>query len=426
MSSTTTTTFRTIFGTWSAATSTHNIDLEAQAITGTHVALDVDVPSPPPRASASTSPSRDTTDPIDQFFGVTRTARGTQNSRHDTPARPVFFADDVEEAEEGEVAPPPYADSSELPSYAAVAEPPTLAMYLFKFGFLFPLFWFAGIIVLLSPLSAPENWEPTKTEAERQELVELLRRTEQKWAKRCLWASIILAVVVAVITGIAVAEAVEGIRREEYSSSRDAAEKLGILGAYTWQRLKGRALPRKKAFVKYQLFNPQQKEVLKKWVQFLALSGRPLCKRTIAPKIQYLCGKVLSRRYLYRHPDLTLGRAIGLDTKQARCFNYQTVQHHFELLQREIDEKNIPIQNLYNFDEIGIQLGGGRTSSGELHFFDTHDKTPRYKVNSNSLELVTILESVCTDGSAPIGPAIVLLGVKMHEEWFTDDDRKYL
>ncbi|THH14570.1 hypothetical protein EUX98_g9594 [Antrodiella citrinella] len=229
-----------------------------------------------------------------------------------------------------------------------------------------------------------------------------------------------------------VQEAVEGIQRGEYSSSRDAAEKLGIPGAYTtiWRRLKGRALPRKKAFVKYQLLNPQQEEVLKKWVQFLALSGRPLCKRTIAPKIQDLCGKVPSRRYVYRwlrrHPDLTLGRAIGLDTKRARCFNYQTVQHHFNLLQREINEKDIPIQNIYNFDEIGIQLGGGRTISGELHFFDTHGKAPRYKVNSDSLELVTILESVCADGSAPIGPAIVLPGVKMHEEWFTDDDREYL
>ena len=69
---------------------------------------------------------------------------------------------------------------------------------------MFPLFWLAGIVVLISPLSAPEGWEPTKTEAERQELIELLKKTERKWAKRCLWAFLILAVVAAIIAGVAV------------------------------------------------------------------------------------------------------------------------------------------------------------------------------------------------------------------------------
>ncbi|KAH8097010.1 hypothetical protein BXZ70DRAFT_895291 [Cristinia sonorae] len=185
-------TSRTVFGVWrpTPAPSATTVDLEAQIITGEQISF----PSPPPRVSTT-----DSTDPIDDFFGVSR--RGTQNSRHDSVARPAYFAEDADEAE---LAPPPYAEASELPSYAAVAEPPTLAMYLFKFGFLFPLFWFAGIIVLISPLNAPENWEPTKTEAERQELIELLRRTERKWAKRCLWASLILSVIAGVITAIAV------------------------------------------------------------------------------------------------------------------------------------------------------------------------------------------------------------------------------
>ena len=108
------------------------------------------------------------------------------------------------------------------PYYVAVAEPPTLAMYLFKFGFrtyflihmslhtphtrfpVFPLFWLAGAIVLLTPLNPPSGWEPSKTEAERQELLELLRRTEVKWAKRCLVAFGLLAIVVAMITLTAV------------------------------------------------------------------------------------------------------------------------------------------------------------------------------------------------------------------------------
>lgn len=208
--------FRTVFGTWSSNSTSERVDLEAQTISGTRLPL---TPTIAPLAPAAPRTSRDSmgTDPIDDFFGVSRT-HGTSDSRHDTPALPSMIEQDIEA-----IPPPPYADGGDLPSYSAVAEPPTLAMYLFKFGFctfvsfyfafdhvltviasVFPLFWIAGIIILISPLSAPENWEPTKTEAEREELIELLRRTEKKWAKRCLVAFSIFAFIVAAITLTAV------------------------------------------------------------------------------------------------------------------------------------------------------------------------------------------------------------------------------
>lgn len=63
----------------------------------------------------------------------------------------------------------------------------------------FPLFWAAGAFILVSPLRAPEDWELEKTEAERQELIAVMRRTEMKWARRCLLALVILCVAIAVI-----------------------------------------------------------------------------------------------------------------------------------------------------------------------------------------------------------------------------------
>lgn len=71
-------------------------------------------------------------------------------------------------------------------------------MYLFRFGFLFPLFWLAGALILISPLRAPEDWEVSKTEAEREELIESMRRTEMKWAKRCLVAFSLFSLVILV------------------------------------------------------------------------------------------------------------------------------------------------------------------------------------------------------------------------------------
>lgn len=60
---------------------------------------------------------------------------------------------------------------------------------------MFPLFWVAGALILLSPLRAPEDWETSKPEYERQELIESMRRAEIKWAKRCLGALFLLTVV---------------------------------------------------------------------------------------------------------------------------------------------------------------------------------------------------------------------------------------
>ena len=68
---------------------------------------------------------------------------------------------------------------------------------------MFPLFWVAGAFILLSPLSAPEDWETSKPALEREELIASMRRAEVKWARRCLAAlSVLCLVVVALVFGV--------------------------------------------------------------------------------------------------------------------------------------------------------------------------------------------------------------------------------
>jgi hypothetical protein len=116
-----------------------------------------------------------------------------------------------------------------------------------------------------------------------------------------------------------------------------------------------------------------------------------------------------------------LGRPARLDPKRAHAFNSTTVNKHFEQLQNLFDGENIPLQNVYNFDEIGIQLGGGRKGSGEQFFFGAADRS-KHKITSDDLELVTILETVCADGSSSVKPCFAFAGVKMCEEWFVDEE----
>ena len=64
-----------------------------------------------------------------------------------------------------------------------------------------------GAMILLSPLKAPADFEPSKSEAERQELVQFIRKTELKWAKRSAWALLILVVSLGIICGVIAAVA---------------------------------------------------------------------------------------------------------------------------------------------------------------------------------------------------------------------------
>lgn len=110
-----------------------DIDLEGQTVTGAHASFTL--PAATQTVHSAAAPTRtpeqndNTTDPMDDFFGITRT-RATRESRHDSyvvPSR-ISMAWDVD-------APPPYVDA-EPPAYTSSrAEPVTLAMYLFKFGF---------------------------------------------------------------------------------------------------------------------------------------------------------------------------------------------------------------------------------------------------------------------------------------------------
>ena len=120
----------TIFGLFDRP-ATPERDLEAQA--------PISAPSPvrvrAERTRHSSVDETDPVDPVDVFFGVSAThtrsrtslsLAGTRDSRHDGSRQPTLVEPEV---------PPSYEDSLEPPAYALVADQPTLAMYLFKFGF---------------------------------------------------------------------------------------------------------------------------------------------------------------------------------------------------------------------------------------------------------------------------------------------------
>ena len=82
------------------------------------------------------------------------------------------------------------------------------------------------------------------------------------------------------------------------------------------------------------------------------------------------------------------------------------VKNHFMLLAQTITTYNIKPENLYNVDEKGLQLGGGRKNLSTQFIFSKM-ACKQYALRSDSLVLVTLIEAVCVDSSA-VPPVFIL------------------
>ncbi|KAJ3817392.1 hypothetical protein F5880DRAFT_1448725, partial [Lentinula raphanica] len=58
----------------------------------------------------------------------------------------------------------------------------------------------------------------------------------------------------------------------------------------------------------------------------------------------------------------------------AQAFNSHTVNAYFEKLGEVLKERDIPWEHIYNMDEKGVQMGGGRKNSQRKYFFSRQDK----------------------------------------------------
>lgn len=129
------------------------------------------------------------------------------------------------------------------------------------------------------------------------------------------------------------------------------------------RRCRDEAAPKTKAHLAQLLLPPASEEILVDWIKFLSADSSP--------------SKSWIRRFLDRHSELKLGRGSGLDPKRAKAF--KTFQQKF--------------------------------------FFSRAD-TSKYKLKSDDLQLVTIIEAVCADGSSDIPPGFVFAGSTKFPEWF--------
>ncbi|KAF8811877.1 hypothetical protein BYT27DRAFT_7221312 [Phlegmacium glaucopus] len=129
-----------------------------------------------------------------------------------------------------------------------------------------------------------------------------------------------------------------------------------------------------------QLLSAAQERILADWAKVQARQGVPISPSTLADHASDIAG------------------CPSLEQCRANNVNHPTF--------------NIPIKNIYNMDEKGIQLGVGKHIAAIV---DRNQKNV-YNLEHGNCELVTIIETVCANGSA-LQPTVIFEGKRMNLGW---------
>ena len=101
----------------------------------------------------------------------------------------------------------------------------------------------------------------------------------------------------------------------------------------------------------------------------------------------------------HRHPELRALKPSKLDPKRAKHFNEAIISDYFDKLE-ELHSRypgGIPAEHIWNMDEKGVQMGGGRKKTSKEYYY-LKDQKQRYRISSDNLELVTIVECISAAG----------------------------
>jgi hypothetical protein len=173
---------------------------------------------------------------------------------------------------------------------------------------------------------------------------------------------------------------------------------------------------RHEAHVHEQLLSEAQEEILVKWIKVQGRRGIPMTYSSVAQSANAILGKKVGeswpKRFCKRHPDLKMKMTTGLEKARAKALNQFAINEFFDMLTNVMEEFNILPENIYNMDEKGIQLGIGAKITAMI---DRNQQTA-YSIEDGNRELVTVIETICADGSV-LHPSVIFQGQRRNSEW---------
>jgi hypothetical protein len=118
-------------------------------------------------------------------------------------------------------------------------------------------------------------------------------------------------------------------------------------------------------------------------------------------------------RFINRHPEIKSRYSRKYDYQRAKCEDPEVIQAWFRLVQNTVAKYGILVEDIYNFDETGFQMGVISTAK----VITAAEKDRTVSIQPGNREWVTAIESINSTGWV-LPPMIILKGVMHQKSWY--------
>jgi hypothetical protein len=238
---------------------------------------------------------------------------------------------------------------------------------------------------------------------------------------------------------IRIREAILAIKSGTYKSAYEAAKVLKLDKNTLYKRFTGR-LSRTEARQKQQHLTKTQEQTLLKWIKTLTASGYAPSHRIlreVATEIRtkrcrifvpgepfqhseeihpFPLGQDWVPRFVRRHPHLKIRQGRRIETQRMDGVTIPIVNSWFDAVKRVKEVYKIEEKDIYNMDETGFSIG---TLESTRIIVDSTLRT-RHQAHPGRQEWVSIVECICTDGTA-VEPLVIFKGQNVLQSWVPPD-----
>ena len=177
---------------------------------------------------------------------------------------------------------------------------------------------------------------------------------------------------------------------------------------------------------------PEEEEVVLEFALEIASRGWPLEKERIKAHVDNICRARLGDafpgngvglnwvdRFLKHHSNhIRTYRAHPLEVLRGRAVNEYTHQHYFEILKHILDtgDDRGPLlpENIYGSDETAFRTSEGLSNRKVI---GPAGRRIQHQQKTGNQENITVMVTICADGSSLIPPAVIFKGSKYLVKW---------
>ena len=225
--------------------------------------------------------------------------------------------------------------------------------------------------------------------------------------------------------------ALDALKNGHIKSQRAAASAYDISETTLRRRIRG-AVSRPQKTANCQKLSATEESTLSAWILDMDKCGLPLqlsIVRHLAQLLVFAClpsttiGENWVNRYVKRHPELRSKYTRKYDYQRAKCEDSGLIKSWFMRVQETIQNYGILMEDIYNMDETGFQMGVTSTAKVVcgLETKQSHAKA----LQPGNREWVTAIIAINATGWS-LPPQIIFAAANHQSLWYYDIPENYV